>query len=122
MSRKVFTSEEVERFGDNKYTFAVTPHILSFTKEFKELFREEYRSGAIPRQIMEQYGYPADVSGKELIWGIAHTIKNQFCSQGDSAKASCLEPGSLQMEMFGLQGSGSISCRERWNTSGRRLG
>lgn len=69
MSKKVFTPEEVEMLRDNKYTFAVTPHILSFTKEFKELFWEEYQSGAIPRQILEQYGYPADILGKERIWG-----------------------------------------------------
>ena len=82
MSKKVFTPEEVEMLRGNKYTFAVTPHILSFTKEFKELFWEEYQSGAIPRQILEQYGYPADVLGKKRIWGIAHTIKKQYYSPG----------------------------------------
>lgn len=80
MSKKVFTPEEVEMLRCNKYTFAVTPHILSFTKEFKELFWEEYQSGAIPRQILEQYGYSADVLGRERIWGIAHTIKKQYYS------------------------------------------
>ena len=80
MSKKVFTPEEVEMLRDNKYTFAVTPHILSFTKEFKELFWEEYQSGAIPRQILEQYGYHADILGKKRIWGIAHTIKKQYQS------------------------------------------
>lgn len=80
MSKKVFTTEEVEMLRGNKYTFAVTPHILSFTKEFKELFWEEYQNGAIPRQILEKYGYPADVLGKERIWGIAHVIKKQYHS------------------------------------------
>lgn len=80
MSKKVFTPEEVEMLRGNKYTFAVTPHILSFTKEFKELFWEEYQDGAIPRQILEKYGYPADVLGKERIWGIAHIIKKQYHS------------------------------------------
>lgn len=80
MSKKVFTPEEVEMLRGNKYTFAVTPHILSFTKEFKELFWEEYQAGAIPRQILEKYGYPSDVLGKERIWGIAHVIKKQYYS------------------------------------------
>lgn len=80
MSKKVFTSEEIELLRNNRYTFAVTPHMLSFTKKFKELFWEEYQSGAIPRQILEQYGYPADILGKERIWGIAHTIKKQYLS------------------------------------------
>ena len=80
MSKKVFTPEEVEMLRGNKYTYAVTPHILSFTKEFKELFWEEYQAGAIPRQILEKYGYPSDVLGKERIWGIAHVIKKQYHS------------------------------------------
>ena len=80
MSKKVFTTEEVEMLRGNQYTYAVTPHILSFTKEFKELFWEEYQAGAIPRQILEKYGYPADVLGRERIWGIAHVIKKQYHS------------------------------------------
>lgn len=80
MSKKVFTTEEVEMLRNNPYTFAVTPHILSFTKEFKELFWEEYQAGLIPRQILEKYGYPANVLGKERIWGIAHVIKKQYHS------------------------------------------
>lgn len=81
MSRKVFTNEEVEMLRSNPYTYAVTPHILSFTKEFKELFWKEYREGEVPRQILEKHGYPADVLGKERIWGIAHTIKGQYYSE-----------------------------------------
>ena len=69
MSKKVFTNEEVELLRNNPYTYAVTPHILSFTKEFKELFWKEYQAGEIPRQILEKHGYPADVLGKERIWG-----------------------------------------------------
>ncbi len=80
MSKKVFTPEEVELLRSNRFTFAVTPHILSFTKEFKELFWKEYQAGAIPRQILEKYGYPTDILGKERIWGIAHVIKKQFYS------------------------------------------
>ena len=80
MSKKVFTPEEVEMLRGNKYTFAVTPHILSFTKEFKELFWEKYQDGAIPRQILKKYGYPADVLGKERIWESAHVIKKQYHS------------------------------------------
>lgn len=80
MSKKVFTNQEVEMLRGNQYTYAVTPHILSFTKEFKELFWAEYQAGVIPRQILEKYGYPADVLGKERIWGIAHVIKKQYYS------------------------------------------
>lgn len=81
MSRKVFTNEEVEMLRNNPYTYATTPHTISFTKEFKELFWKEYQKGGIPRQILETYGYPAAILGKERIWGIAHTIKAQYYSE-----------------------------------------
>ena len=58
MSKKVFTNEEVEMLRNNPYTYAVTPHILSFTKEFKELFWKEYQAGEIPRQILENTAIP----------------------------------------------------------------
>jgi len=81
MSKKVFTNEEVEMLRSNPYTYAVTPHILSFTKEFKELFWKEYQGGEIPRQILEKHGYPADALVQERILGIAHTIKGQYYSE-----------------------------------------
>lgn len=90
MSKKMFTNEEIEMLRNNPYTYAVTPHILSFTKAFKNLFWDEYQTGAIPRQILEQCGYPADVLGKQRIWGIAHTIKKQYYSEEG------LREGSLQ--------------------------
>lgn len=80
MSKKVFTEQEVEMLRGNQYTYAVTTHTLSFTKEFKELFWDEYQAGAIPRQILEKHGYPAEILGDGRIWGIAHTIKKQYYS------------------------------------------
>lgn len=80
MSKKVFTNQEVEMLRNNSFTYAVTPNTLSFTRAFKELFWEEYQTGSPPRQILEKYGYPSDVLGKQRIWGIAHTIKSQYYS------------------------------------------
>ena len=80
MSKKVFTKGEIKMLRGNPYTYAVSPHILSFTKEFKELFWAEYQDGTIPRQILERHGYPPEVLGKERIWGIANAIKRQYNS------------------------------------------
>lgn len=101
MSKKVFTNEEIEMLRSNPYTYAVTPHVISFTKEFKELFWEEYQAGIIPRQILEKYGYPAEVLGKQRIWGIAHTIKAQFYSEDG------LHEGSLQKKTPSAISSGT---------------
>ena len=81
MSKKVFTEEEMEMLRNNPYTYSVTPSTLYFTKEFKELFWQEYQKGEVPRQILSKYGYPAEVLGKKRIWGIAHNIKDQYYSE-----------------------------------------
>jgi len=81
MGKKVFTDEEMEMLRNNPYTYSVTPSTLYFTKEFKELFWQEYQKGEVPRQILDKYGYPADVLGKKRIWGIAHNIKDQYYSE-----------------------------------------
>ena len=81
MGKKVFTDEEMEMLRNNPYTYSVTPSTLYFTKEFKELFWQEYQKGEVPRQILDKYGYPADVLGKQRIWGIAHTIKGRYYSE-----------------------------------------
>ena len=107
MSKKVFTDQEVEMLRANKYTYAVTPHILSFTKEFKNLFWEEYQGGALPRQILENCGYPASVLGKERIWGIAQAIKNQYHSSDG------LREGSLSKSNHARNADGAKTTEEQ---------
>lgn len=74
-------TEEIEMLRNNPYTYSVTPSLLYFTKEFKELFWQEYQKEEVSCQILSKYGYPADVLGKKRIWGIAHNIKDQYCSE-----------------------------------------
>lgn len=83
MSRKIFTKEEIQLLRNNPYTFNVTSNSLFFTKAFKEQFYKEYSEGAKPRQILERYGYPADVLGERRIWGIGYSIKKEMASSKD---------------------------------------
>ena len=78
MSKVKFTPEQQEILRSNQYTARVTPDTLSLTKEFKELFYREYLAGAIPREILQKYGYPVEILGKKRIWGIAHCIKKEY--------------------------------------------
>ena len=52
MSKVKFTEEQQKELRNNKYTARVTANSLSFTKEFKELFYQEYQMGSIPREKM----------------------------------------------------------------------
>lgn len=82
MSKVKFTPEQQEILRNNPYTVRVTPNTLSLSKEFKELFYQEYLTGAVPREILQKYDYPAEVLGKQRIWGIAHCIKKEYKRNG----------------------------------------
>lgn len=82
MSEVKFTPEQQDILRNNPYTARVTASTLSFTKEFKELYYKEYLSGRIPREILQEYGYPVEILGQKRIWGIAHTIKKEFEKNG----------------------------------------
>ena len=83
MSKAKFTPEQQQLLRDNPYTVRVTENVLNLSKEFKELFYKEYLAGALPRDILQKYGYPADILGKQRIWGISHTIRKQFEKTGE---------------------------------------
>ena len=83
MSKVKFTEEQQKELRNNKYTARVTANSLSFTKEFKELFYQEYQMGSIPRDILREHGYPAEWLGKRRIWGITHCIKKEYETFGD---------------------------------------
>ena len=83
MSKVKFTEEQQKELRNNKYTARVTANSLSFTKEFKELFYQEYQMGSIPRDILREHGYPTEWLGKRRIWGIAHCIKKEYETFGD---------------------------------------
>lgn len=82
MSKAKFTPEQQELLRNNQYTIRVTADSLSLSKEFKELFYQEYLSGEIPRNILQKYGYPTEIFGKQRIWGIAHCIKKEYQDTG----------------------------------------
>lgn len=83
MSKKIFTEQELKTLRENKYTYNVTPNTISFTREFKTIFYEEYLRGEVPRLILEKYGYPAEILGKQRIWGIAQCIKKEYDKHGE---------------------------------------
>ncbi len=83
MSKVKFTQEQQQLLRETPYTIHVTADVLSLSKEFKEIFHKEYLSGALPRDILQKYGYPADVLGKQRIWGISHCIRKQFEETGE---------------------------------------
>lgn len=83
MSKVKFTLEQQQILRDNPFTILVTADVLCLSKEFKEIFYNEYLSGMSPRDILQKYGYPAETLGKKRIWGISHSIRKQFEDNGE---------------------------------------
>ena len=98
MSKVKFTEEQQQELRNNKYTAKVTANSLSFTKEFKELFHNEYLTGVIPREILRRYGYPVEILGKQRIWGIAHCIKKEYESNGSFRDVRSPRPAPARSE------------------------
>lgn len=82
MSRKAFTPEQQQILRSNPYTIKVTRKNLYLSKDLKELFYKEYMSGTLPKDILQKYGYPADILGRQRIYGIAKMIREQYEQEG----------------------------------------
>ena len=80
MSKVKFTEEQQQELRNNKYTAKVTANSLSFTKEFKELFHNEYLTGVLPREILRRYGYPVEILASSGSGGL-HTVSKRNMNQ-----------------------------------------
>lgn len=64
MGRNYFTEEQQSELRKNAYIEKVSAKSITYTKEFKEKFEEEYRSGKLPSQILADMGIDHRVLGK----------------------------------------------------------
>lgn len=98
MSKIKFTEEQQNQLRNNPYTARVSENTLSFTKEFKEVFYKRYISGEIPRAILWELGYPVGILGKGRIWGIAHSIKKEYETNGCFNDSMSPKPSAKKTE------------------------
>lgn len=77
MSRIKFTEEQIAQLSDNPYTYKVTSNHLLFTKEFKELFWDEYCQGSTPMEILKRCGYDTELLSESRISGIGQIIRKE---------------------------------------------
>lgn len=75
MSKRKFTEEETRILRDNPFTFKVTDSHFVFTREFKEIYINEYNNGLTSRQIVEKYGYDSEILGTNRI----RALHSLFC-------------------------------------------
>ena len=57
MSKKLFSSKDIEILSKNKYVKKVSEKGITYTDEFKRLFIAENEKGKFPRDIFEECGF-----------------------------------------------------------------
>ena len=75
MGKKYFTEEQQSELRKNPYIQKVSAKSITYTKEFKEKFQEEYRAGKLPSQILSDMGIDHRYAWKEK--------KRRFCSPNE---------------------------------------
>lgn len=82
MSTKKFTDQEIETLRKNPYVYSVTPSRLTLTKEFKELFIEQYGTVST-NEIFQSHGLSIDLIGKGRAYGISYHIRKEYDTYGE---------------------------------------
>lgn len=87
--------EEQSILRANPYTYKVGESQISFTKEFKQLFWEEYQRRERPTKIFERYGYDTNILGRNRITGFQQCLKRDF-EQGLEFRSGSRPAGARQ--------------------------
>lgn len=75
MGRTYFTEEQQSELQKNPYIQNVSAKSITYTKEFKEKFEEEYRAGKLPSQILADMGIDHRILGKRRKDSLVARIK-----------------------------------------------
>lgn len=75
MGKTYFTEEQQNELRMNPYTLKVSAKSITYTKEFREKFEEEYRGGKLPFHILADMGIDHRLIGKRRKDSIVARIK-----------------------------------------------
>lgn len=75
MGKNYFTEEQQKILLENPYIEKVSEKAITYTREFKERFAEEYRSGKMPSQVLIDMGIDPHILGKRRRNGLVVTMK-----------------------------------------------
>ncbi len=67
MGVSILSLEQIEELRNSPYVASVTARQVSFTKEFKQHFYEEYSQGKTPREILRGIGINPETLGESRI-------------------------------------------------------
>ncbi len=77
MANKKFTQEEMNHLRASPYVLDVSPSIVHFSSEFKELFWNSIQEEKEPRDIVIELGINPDILGECRVTGLKGMIRNE---------------------------------------------
>jgi len=77
MAIKKFNQEEMNHLRANPYVLDVSPSIVHFSAEFKELYWNSIQAGKEPRDIVIELGIEPDILGEYRVSGLKGMIRNE---------------------------------------------
>ena len=78
MSKKLFSSKDIEILPKNKYVKKVSEKGITYSDEFKRLFIAENEKGKFPRDIFEECGFDIDIIGLKRIQSSGSRWRSAF--------------------------------------------
>jgi len=77
MAIKKFTEEDMNHLRASPYVLDVSPSIVHFSAEFKELFWNSIQEGKEPRDIVIELGIDPEILGEYRVSGLKGMIRNE---------------------------------------------
>ena len=75
MSKSKFTTEQMKLLRGHPYVIQVSPNVVCFSKEFKEIVWTEMQRGRDIHEILEEYNLPCEILGETRISGLKGLIR-----------------------------------------------
>jgi len=77
MARKKFTEEEMNHLRASPHVLDVSPSIVHFSAEFKELFWNSLEEGKEPLNIFIEFGIDPDILGSYRVSGFKSMLRKE---------------------------------------------
>jgi len=77
MARKKFTEEEMNHLRASPHVLDVSPSIVHFSAEFKELFWNSIQEAKEPRDIFIEFGIDPDILGDFRVSGFKGMLREE---------------------------------------------
>lgn len=84
MSKKIFSEEEIKILENNKNVKSVSIKGITYKKEFKKIFIEEYLKGKSAIEIFEENGLSIKILGKKRIKSCKDRWVSSYKKKGEN--------------------------------------